>query len=114
VVAAWHAAVANEWRIRVATYRRGAWSPVATLARSLDLLDRIAILGRDATVVRWLERDPRGGPIARDEASRRGSRWIVSRSAEVLGPIDRPTDGPPRAGIVWQRPRRIATRLRRR
>jgi hypothetical protein len=114
VVAAWHAAVANEWRIRVATYRRGAWSPVATLARSLDLLDRIAILGRDATVVRWLERDPRGGPIARVEASRRGSRWIVSRSAEVLGPIDRPTDGPPRAGIVSQRPRRIATRLRRR
>src|SRR5439155_8059954 len=57
-VAAWHVTVANEWRVRVARYQRGAWSSVATLSRSLYTLDHIAVAGRDGTLVRWLERDP--------------------------------------------------------
>jgi hypothetical protein len=81
VVAAWHVAVANEWRVRVATYQRGAWSPVATLARSLYTLDHIAVPGPDGTLVRWLERDPRGGHLVRFEARPGRAGWIVARAA---------------------------------
>jgi hypothetical protein len=77
VVVAWHSAVANEWRVRVATHERGAWGAVATLARSLDMLDHIAITGRDATLVRWLERGLGRGPVERLEASRSRSHWVV-------------------------------------
>jgi hypothetical protein len=73
--------VANEWHVRVATYQRGAWSPVVTLARSLDTLDHLAISGRDATIVRWLERDPRHAHVVRVEARRLRAGWlVVSRS----------------------------------
>jgi hypothetical protein len=75
VVVGWHVAVANEWRIRVATYRRGAWSTVATLA-----VDHIAIAGPDAGVVRWLERNPRGGHLSRFEARPRRAGWVVARA----------------------------------
>jgi quercetin dioxygenase-like cupin family protein len=81
VVAAWHVAVANEWRVRVATYQRGAWSPVATLARSLYTLDHIAVTGPDGTLVRWLERDPRGGHLVRFEARPWRAGWIVATAA---------------------------------
>jgi hypothetical protein len=80
VVTAWHVAVANEWRVRVATYQRGAWSPVATLARSLYTLDHIAIARPAASVVRWLERDPRGGYLVCFEARLRRSGWAVARA----------------------------------
>ena len=81
VIAAWHVAVANEWRVRVATYHRGAWSPVATLARSLYTLDHIAVAGPDGTLVRWLERDPRGEHLVRFEARPGRAGWIVARAA---------------------------------
>jgi len=81
VVAAWHVAVANEWRVRVATYERSAWSPVATLARSLYALDHIAVAGPDATLVRWLERDPRGPHLVRFQARPGRAGWIVARAA---------------------------------
>ncbi len=84
VVAAWHVAVANEWRVRVATYQGGAWSPVVTLARSLDTLDHIAIARRDATLVRWLERDPRHAHVVRVEARRRRAGWIVVSRSTVF------------------------------
>jgi hypothetical protein len=80
VVTAWHVAVANEWRVRVATYKRGAWSPVATLERSLYTLDHIAISRPDASLVRWLERDPRSGYLARFEARPRRAGWAVARA----------------------------------
>lgn len=82
VVAAWHVAVANEWRVRVATYERGVWSPVATLARSLYTLDHIAIGGPRAKLVRWLERDPRGGHLVRFEARPKRAGWSVARASE--------------------------------
>ena len=81
VVAAWHVAVANEWRVRVATCQRGAWSPVATLARSLYTLDHIAVGGTDGTLVRWLERDPRGRHLVRFEAHPGRAGWVVTRAA---------------------------------
>jgi hypothetical protein len=81
VVVAWHVAVANQWRVRVATYQRGAWSPVATLARSLYTLDHIAVAGAHGTLVRWLERDPRGGHLVRFEARPGRAGWIVARAA---------------------------------
>jgi hypothetical protein len=80
VVAAWHVAVENEWRVRVATYRRGAWSPVATLERSLYTLDHIAIARPDASLVRWLERDPRGEHRVRLQARPRRAGWVVARA----------------------------------
>jgi hypothetical protein len=81
VVAAWHVAVANEWRVRVATYQRGAWSPVATLARSLYTLDHVAVVGPDGMLVRWLERDVRGRHLVRFEARPGRGGWIVARAA---------------------------------
>jgi hypothetical protein len=80
VVAAWHVAVANEWRIRVATYQHGAWSTVATLAHSLYTLDHIAIARPDARVVRWLERNAGGGHLVRFEARTRRAGWVVTRA----------------------------------
>jgi hypothetical protein len=80
VVAAWHVAVANEWRVRVATYQGGAWNPVITLARSLDTLDHIAISGRDAAFVRWLERVPHHAHVERIEARRGKAGWIVAQA----------------------------------
>ncbi|TML94838.1 MAG: hypothetical protein E6G03_10840 [Actinobacteria bacterium] len=80
-VAAWHVTVANEWRVRVARYQRGAWSSVATLSRSLYTLDHIAVAGRDGTLVRWLERDPRGEHLVRFEARPGRAGWIVARAA---------------------------------
>lgn len=77
-VTAWHVAVANEWRVRVATYQRGDWSPVATLERSLYTLDHIAIARPEASLVRWLERDPRGGHLVRYEARPRRAGWVVA------------------------------------
>jgi hypothetical protein len=79
VVIAWHVAVANEWRVRVATYEHGAWNPVATLARNLYTLDHISIARPDANLVHWLERDPRGGHLARVEARSRRAGWVVAR-----------------------------------
>jgi len=81
IVVAWHVAVANEWRVRVVTYQGGAWSPVATLARSLYTLDHIAVAWPDGTLVRWLERDPRGGHLARFEARLGRAGWIVAKAA---------------------------------
>jgi hypothetical protein len=81
VVAAWHVSVANQWRVRVVTYQRGAWSPVATLARSLYTLDHVAVAEPHGTLVRWLERDPRGGHLVRFEARPGRAGWIVARAA---------------------------------
>jgi hypothetical protein len=80
VVTAWHVAVASEWRVRVATYERGNWSPVETLERSLYTLDHIAISRPDAGLVRWLERDPRGGHLVRFEARPLRAGWVVARA----------------------------------
>jgi hypothetical protein len=84
VVVAWHLAVANEWRVRVATYQHGAWNPVSTLARSLDLLDHIAIAGRNATSVGWLERVPHHARVVRVEARRGKAGWIVVSRSTVF------------------------------
>jgi hypothetical protein len=84
VVVAWHAAVANEWRIRVARYRHGAWMPVLTLARSLDTLYHIAISGRDAAVLRWLQKDPHHSHLVQVVARRRGDGWIVASRSTVF------------------------------
>ena len=84
VVAAWHAAVANEWRIRVARYQHGAWMPVLTLARSLDTLYQIAVSGRDAAVLRWLQKDPHHSHVVQVAARRRGNGWIVVSRSTVF------------------------------
>jgi hypothetical protein len=84
VVVAWHSAVANEWRIRVATFHHGAWMPVNTIARSLDNLDHIAISGRDAASLRWLQKDPHRSGVVQVDARRRGARWIVIKHYTVF------------------------------
>jgi hypothetical protein len=84
VVVAWHAAVANEWRIRVATYQHGAWMPVSTLARSLDRLYHIAVSGRDAAFLRWLQKDPQHSHVVQVHARRRGAGWIVVTRSTVF------------------------------
>jgi hypothetical protein len=80
VVVAWHVAVANEWRVRVATYRRGSWSPVATLERSLYTLDHLEIARPKASRLRWLERDPGGAHLVRFEARPQRAGWVVARA----------------------------------
>jgi hypothetical protein len=76
VVCAWHDAVANEARVRVATFDGSAWTPIVTLARSLDTLDHITLRGRAATLVRWLLRGPGVAHVIRFEARRRRTDWI--------------------------------------
>ena len=84
VVVAWHAAVANEWRIRLATYRHGAWMPVSTLARSLDTLYHITISGRDAAFLHWLQKAPHHSRLVQIAARRRGAGWIVVGRSTVF------------------------------
>src|SRR5439155_1383327 len=72
------AVVFTEWRdykqmLRIATHGDGRWR--------VDTLDHIAVAGPDGTLVRWLERDPRGGHLVRFEARLGQAGWIVARAA---------------------------------
>jgi hypothetical protein len=88
VVCAWHDAVAGETRIRLATYGGHGWSPVSTLASSMQNLDHVTFVGRDAALVRWRLEDRRGSHFQRFAARLRGSRWIDLPAAEVDGNAD--------------------------
>jgi hypothetical protein len=70
----------RELSAAVATYRRGSWSPVATLERSLYTLDHLEIARPKASRVRWLERDPGGAHLVRFEARPQRAGWVVARA----------------------------------
>jgi hypothetical protein len=79
VVLAWHDGVDTESRVRADIYANRRWTPIATLAQSLALLEYVKVAGLEATSVRWRLVSIARSPVGRFEARREGNRWAVKR-----------------------------------
>jgi hypothetical protein len=73
VTAAWSDRLAGETRVRAAIYAGGTWHPVATLARSLALLDSVRLVRPGARSLSWRLWD--AGHASFFRARRHGLVW---------------------------------------
>jgi hypothetical protein len=102
-VCLWRDSSASEVRIRVSTYDGARWSPVQTVASTLDRLRSESLAGAHATAIRWQIWYP-SKRLAFFKARRSGSAWIepsgpthVRRRFELPG---QPSSPRPRPAVV--------------
>ena len=102
-VCLWRDSSASETRIRVATFDRGRWSPVETVASTLDRLRAPSVTGAHATRIRWQIWYPTRR-LAFFEARRSGSIWLKPSGPtyvrRYVGLVERPGPRKPRGRLA--------------